>query len=75
MTVALNLEGPHEGNLAEDIVGALAANAGAKSFFDGLPTFYRKNYIRWIESAKRPETRARRIGEMMALLAEGKREK
>lgn len=75
VTVSLTLEGPHEGNLAEDIVSALAANSEAKRFFDDLPTFYRKNYIRWIESAKRPETRARRIGEMMALLAEGKREK
>ncbi len=56
-------------------MAALATNTVAKAFFDGLPTFYRKNYIRWIESAKRPETRAKRIVEMMALLAEGKREK
>ncbi len=73
--VELCLEGPHEGNLSEDITGALSANDSAKSFFDSLPTFYRKNFIRWIESAKRAETREKRIAEMMRLLAEGKRER
>jgi hypothetical protein len=73
--VQLCLEGPHEGNLAEDISGPLSTNEVAKSFFDSLPTFYRKNFIRWIESAKRPETRAKRIAEMMRLLSEGKRER
>jgi len=75
VTVRLTLEGPHEGNLAIDIAEALSGNKKAKTFFDGLPTFYRKNFIRWIESAKRDETRARRINEMMNLLEEGKREK
>ena len=75
VTVRLSLEGPHEGNLAIDIAEALSSNKKAKTFFDGLPTFYRKNFIRWIESAKRDETRAKRINEMMNLLEEGKREK
>ena len=65
--VRLSLEGPHEGNLAVDIANALSGNIKAKTFFDGLPTFYRKNFIRWIESAKRDETRARRIDEMLKL--------
>ncbi|MCG2785100.1 MAG: YdeI/OmpD-associated family protein [Anaerolineae bacterium] len=73
--VRLGLEGPQEENLAPDIVQALTENAHAKEFFDSLPTFYRKNYIRWIESAKRQETRARRVAEMLALLNESKREK
>ena len=73
--VILALEGPQEGNLAEDILHALTASEKAKAFFDGLPTFYRKNYIRWIESAKREDTRAKRIAEMIVLLEAGKREK
>jgi len=68
-------EGPQEANMAPDVAAALAADRAAKTFFDGLPTFYRKNFIRNIEGAKRPETRARRIAEMMGLLREGKREK
>jgi hypothetical protein len=75
VTVQLALEGPQEDNLAPDIAKALTDNEKAKTFFDGLPTFYRKNFMRWIESAKREETRAKRIHEMVALLEEGKREK
>ena len=75
VTVSLAPEGPQEDNMSPDVVQALAKNKAAKTFFDGLPTFYRKNFVRWIESAKRPETRANRITEMVALLAAGKREK
>ncbi|PKO08328.1 MAG: hypothetical protein CVU40_16230 [Chloroflexi bacterium HGW-Chloroflexi-2] len=75
VNVMLALEGPQEENLAEEIKLALIANEKAKTFFDGLPTFYRKNFIRWIESAKRGETRTKRIKEMLILLEEGKREK
>lgn len=75
VTVKLDLEGPHEGNLAVDILEALSNSPKAKSFFNGLPTFYRKNFIRWIESAKRPETRVKRIGEMVKLLEDGRRER
>lgn len=73
--VMLALEGPQEENLAVDIKSALMANEAAKTFFEGLPTYYRKNFIRWIESAKREETRMKRIQEMIKLLQEGKREK
>lgn len=76
VTVTLDLEGPQEDNLAEDIVTALTANPAAKAFFAGLPTFYRKKYLRWIDSTKRnPDVRAQRIAEMMTLLANGQRER
>ena len=75
VTVVLAPEGPQEDNMPSDVAQALAKHKPAKTFFDGLPTFYRKNFMRWIESAKKPETRARRIGEMIELLAAGKREK
>lgn len=75
VNVQLSLEGPHEGNIPSDIAKALSGNKKAKTFFEGLPTFYRKNFIRWIESAKREETRTKRLSEMMKLLEEGKREK
>lgn len=76
VAVTLDLEGPQEDNLAEDIVAALTANPAAKAFFAGLPTFYRKKYLRWIDSTKRnPDVRAQRIAEMMTLLANGQRER
>ena len=73
--VALALEGPQAGLLAADISSALAAAPRAQAFFDALPTFYRKNFMRWIDSAKRPATRAARIAEMVALLKAGQRER
>ena len=75
VTVCLAPEGPQVETVAEDIATALLANEKAKKFFEGLPTYYRKNYIRWIETAKQEETRAKRIAEMIALLNERKREK
>lgn len=75
VSVQLSLEGPQEDTISPDVAKALSGNKKAKIFFEGLPTFYRKNFIRWIESAKREETRDKRIKEMMTLLAEGKREK
>jgi uncharacterized protein YdeI (YjbR/CyaY-like superfamily) len=68
-------EGPQAETLSSDIALALKAEPNAQAFFESLATFYRNNYIRWIESAKRPETRARRIGEMIDLLKEGKKQK
>ncbi|MEE4195721.1 MAG: YdeI/OmpD-associated family protein [Anaerolineae bacterium] len=75
VTVTLALEGPQVDSIADDIAAALLASPNAKSFFESLPTFYRKNYMRWIESAKREDTRKKRIAEMIALLEDGKREK
>jgi hypothetical protein len=73
--VELSPEGPQLGNVSSDVADALDADPKAKAFFEGLATFYRKNYIRWIESAKRPETRAARITEMMKLFKAGRKQK
>lgn len=41
-------------------------------FFQSVAPFYRKNFLRWIDQAKRPETRAGRIAEMVKMLEEGR---
>lgn len=69
----LSPEGPQIENLPEDLAIALKGSAAAQDFFNGLTTFDRKNYLRWVESAKRPETRAARIREMVVRLAAGQR--
>src|SRR5690349_23255173 len=61
--VVLTPEGPQSEALAPDVAAALDAAPQAKAFFASLATFYRNTYIKWIESAKRPETRAARIAE------------
>jgi Bacteriocin-protection, YdeI or OmpD-Associated/Domain of unknown function (DUF1905) len=73
--VVLSPEGPQTESLSHDISSALDAEPEARAFFDALATFYRKNYIRWIESAKRPETRSARIAEMVKLLKAGQKQK
>lgn len=73
--VVLGPEGPQTDTMSLDILTALDAAPKAKTFFEGLATFYRNNYVRWIESAKRPETRAKRIAEMMVLLKAGKKQR
>ena len=74
VTVVLMPEGPQSGILAADVAGALAAEPEAARFFDGLATFYRKNYLRWIDATKRsPELRAQRIAEFVELMKTGKK--
>ncbi len=73
--VTLAPEGPLQSNAAPDIAAAFSTAPAALTFFEALPTFYRKNYMRWIDSAKRPATRAARIAEMIVLLKDGKRER
>jgi hypothetical protein len=73
--VVLRPESPLPEDLAPDVAAALQADAQALSFFRELPPFYRKNYIRWIETARREATRAGRITETVALLRARRRER
>ena len=75
VTVSLEAEGLQAATMAADLTAAFAEAPTALAFFHTLPTFYQKNYLRWVDSAKRPATRAKRIEEMIALLKEGKRER
>lgn len=76
VTVMLMPEGPQSHVLAVDIVAALEAEPEAAGFFDGLATFYRKNYLRWIDATTRsPELRAQRVAELVKLMKAGKKER
>ena len=55
------------------IATALKTNSKAWNFFRALAPTYRRDFVVWIHTAKRPETRARRIRESIALLAAGKK--
>jgi uncharacterized protein YdeI (YjbR/CyaY-like superfamily) len=50
------------------------SNQDARRFFESLPTFYRKNFMRWIDAAKPPETRANHIAEVIVTLKAHERE-
>jgi ABC-type multidrug transport system ATPase subunit len=66
--VELYPEGPQADALAPDITKALAAEPEAKICFDSIATGYRKNLVRWVESAKRAETRTKRLEQMIRML-------
>ncbi len=55
------------------VAKALKANPKAWSFFQELAPTYRRHFVGWIHSAKRPETREKRIRESITLLAAGKK--
>ena len=55
------------------IANALKANPRAWSFFQGLAPTHRRRFVGWIHTAKRPETKEKRIRESIALLAAGKK--
>jgi hypothetical protein len=76
VTVMLTPEGPQRDALAADIVAAIEAEPEAARFFDGLASFYRKGYLRWIDATKRrPEERAQRIAEFVELMKAEKKER
>lgn len=55
------------------IAEALKTNSKAWQHFQALAPTYRRQFVMWIHTAKRAETRDRRLRESMALLATGKR--
>jgi len=55
------------------IAKALKTNSSAWKFFRELAPTYRRDFVVWIHTAKRPDTRARRIRESISLLAAGKK--
>ena len=73
VAVELSPEGP---DLPADVQEALARRPRARSAFEGLATFYKKGWLRWIGGTKRhPDLRAKRIAEMVRLVEEGHKER
>ena len=52
-----------------DLKKAFAADQTARQFFDAFPRSVKRGILEWIASAKKPETRARRIEETVTLAA------
>src|SRR5207248_4098533 len=62
-----------EATLPVDLRKALAAAPVAKAQWRDLTPIARRDFISWIDSAKQPETRRRRIEKACSMLAAGKR--
>jgi hypothetical protein len=52
---------PRTVRVPSDLRAALREDAAAEAAFGNLSYSHRREYVQWIEEAKRPETRARRI--------------
>ncbi len=55
----------------DDLAEALAARPGAVERFDAFSGSQRKMILHWIATAKRPETRAKRVAATVASAVEG----
>jgi hypothetical protein len=62
---------PREVTLPDDLAAAM--DDEARAAYDGLSYTHRKEWVRWVEEAKKAETRATRIEKTVAGLREGKK--
>jgi uncharacterized protein YdeI (YjbR/CyaY-like superfamily) len=63
--------GPATSSVPDDLATALAAEPKAQTMFGQLTSQNRYSILHRIEAVKRPETRARKIAEFVAMLARG----
>lgn len=56
-----------------DLLAALEKKPKARKTFENFAYSHRKEYVTWIEEAKRPETRAKRVAQAVEWMTEGKR--
>jgi hypothetical protein len=67
----VNDDAPREVALPDDLAAAM--DDAARSTYGGLAFTHRKEWVRWVEEAKRPETRATRVEKTVAALREGRK--
>lgn len=72
LEIALLAQEP-EPRVPADLRTALRSDAEARAQWDGLTLVQRRDWIQWITSAKKEETRERRIANACSMLATGKR--
>ena len=54
-----------------ELRAAFAQDRELRAFFDSLSFTHRKEYVRWIEEAKREETRRARAAKALTMLRDG----
>ncbi|NIF05704.1 DUF1905 domain-containing protein [Chryseobacterium sp. Tr-659] len=59
--------------IADDIAALFNENPEAKTSFEKMSYTHKKEYIRWIEDAKKPETRENRKVKMIQMILAGKK--
>lgn len=64
---------PRDVAVPDDLAQALAGDPAAGRFFDTLAYSHRKEWVRWIQDAKRPETRTTRLQATVEAMRDQKR--
>ena len=64
---------PREISVPADLSAALAQDGTARAFFEELSYTHRKEWVRWLEEAKKADTRAARLARTLESLRAGKR--
>jgi hypothetical protein len=64
---------PREVEVPADLTEALAGDDAARATFGGLSYTHRKEWVRWVEEAKKADTRATRLAKTVEALHAGKR--
>jgi len=71
VTVALD-GGPREVTVPAALTAALDGDQEARAAFDRLAFTHRKEYARWVDEAKKEETRDRRVRQAVEMIKAGK---
>lgn len=74
-TVEVTIEHDDEPRVIEppdDFADALSRNGAARATFEAFSYSHQREYVEWIEDAKKQETRDRRIAKALQMLAEGR---
>lgn len=62
---------PREVQVPAALAAALDGDPSAKAAFDALAFTHRKEFARWIEEAKREDTRERRVAQALEMIRSG----
>jgi len=74
-TVVVTVEedlAPRAVEIPPDLRGALDSSSSAKESFESLSFSRQREYVLWIEAAKRESTRSERVSRSIEMLAQGK---
>ena len=56
-----------------DLAAKLATEPKAAAYFAKLAFTHQREYVRWLDGSKKPETRTRRLAEIVEMLAQGRK--
>lgn len=69
------MKSKHVTKVAAELASALARDAGARAAFDAMPPSHQRRYCDWIDEARKPETRAKRVEKSLVMMKQWQAER